>query len=492
MDSENVPDSEAAKVQVDSAPVITALRPHDNEQDREERAGLILAMLIAIALPALVLLAIFLPNSGALSLGADGDTTGTGLDRVDIAEQSGNDDVVQTTGINTEVAGATEEVGDESDPDVDTETGSAETLEADEGRVEVLTPELSANDATNASTSAEDDGVSNNANASDTNGASTAQTPSAATSSDNADASANNSSDSRTNAGASRTTDDDDNTEDGGPTASRNDNNATTSPTVDDNDDDRANDDNDRQPTATPTTTTRPPATPTTQTTAAVAPASTAPTTTTTTTTTEAPRVEPVEFAQRIDIGAIGETSLRFRFSSAADSVYVVTIRSNGSTIKTQSGNAQAGVLVNETVTGLTAGTDYTVQVTLSGPPAATSPTVPFRTPGGQPPAPVVTPVTIGGVETVEVGATRFQVNYTSNICANGSFTIREQGGGVVGSNAGQAAGCTTRHLAVPGFWTPALKPNTTYVITLTVEANGQGQGAGNTASRSVTVTTSS
>ncbi|MGI9624171.1 MAG: hypothetical protein ACR2PK_15150, partial [Acidimicrobiales bacterium] len=73
----------------------------------------------------------------------------------------------------------------------------------------------------------------------------------------------------------------------------------------------------------------------------------------------------------------------------------------------------------------------------------------------------------------------------------NGSFVIREQGGAVVGSNAGQPDGCTTRHLGIPGFWTPKLKPNTTYVITVTVEANGQGKGNGNTATKNLTVTTS-
>jgi len=169
----------------------------------------------------------------------------------------------------------------------------------------------------------------------------------------------------------------------------------------------------------------------------------------------------------------------------------VVTVRSGATVISSKSGGAQANQLVNETVKGLTPGTDYTVQVTLNGPPSADSPRVAFRTSGGADPAPAEESVAVQGLRLVSTTATRFEVNYESNICANGSFVIREQGGGTVGSNSGQASGCTTRHLAIPGFWTPTLTPNTTYVITVTVEANGAGKGNGNTASQSLTVTTS-
>ena len=116
---------------------------------------------------------------------------------------------------------------------------------------------------------------------------------------------------------------------------------------------------------------------------------------------------------------------------------------------------------------------------------------VAFRTSGAIA-NPVDQQVVLQNLRLESTEATRFQVNYESNICANGSFVIRDLAGAVVGSNSGQAAGCTNRHLAVPGFWTPALSPNTTYVITVTVEADGQGQGNGNTASQSLTVTTNS
>ena len=210
----------------------------------------------------------------------------------------------------------------------------------------------------------------------------------------------------------------------------------------------------------------------------------------TTTTTTTAPVVEPPEFSQRIDVGRIGDTSLAMRFETTASTDYTLIVRSNGAVVETVTGFAVGNQLENVTINGLTPGTDYTVQAVLDTTPSVSSPTVPFRTSGGAP-EPAVEAVTLLNARVVDLQATRFEVNYESNICANGSFVIREQGGPQVGSNAGQAAGCTTRHLAVPGFWTAALKPNTTYVITITVEANGAGQGGGNTATTSLTVTTS-
>lgn len=242
-------------------------------------------------------------------------------------------------------------------------------------------------------------------------------------------------------------------------------------------------------PVITPTTAVTAP-TPTTAVVAAP-PATQAPAPQTTPPTT-ALEVEPAEFAQRIDIGRIGETSLALRFESTETTDYTVFVRTGGAVAATVRGVAVGGLLENVTVNGLASGTDYTVQAVLAGPPTATSPAVAFRTSGGGTPEPAVQAVSLVNPRVVDVQSTRFEVNYESNICANGSFVIREQGGAVVGSNAGQAAGCTTRHLSVPGFWTPALKPNTTYVITITVEANGAGQGGGNTATRSLTVTTAS
>ena len=228
-------------------------------------------------------------------------------------------------------------------------------------------------------------------------------------------------------------------------------------------------------------------ASPSTTPTTAAAPATTS--TTSTTTTTTLPDAEPAEFSQRIDVGRIGDTTLAMRFMTSSDSRYTVIVRTDGTLVKSKSGEAVGGRLVNELVTGLTPGTDYTVHVVLAGSPPVVSRTVTFRTSGGEP-EPATDTIELLNPRVVDLQSTRFELNYESNICANGSFVIREQGGAVVGRNSGQAAGCTTRHLAIPGYWTAALQPNTTYVITVTVEANGAGQGNGNTASTSVTVTT--
>lgn len=222
-------------------------------------------------------------------------------------------------------------------------------------------------------------------------------------------------------------------------------------------------------------------------------PTTTPPTTTTTstTTTTAAPEREPAEFSERIDIGRIGQTSLALRFTTTESTNYTLVLRSGGRIVRSTPGFAVGGQQENVVLSNLTPGTDYTVQTVLDGPPTVASPEVPFRTSGGDP-EPAAEQVQLLNARVVERDSTRFQVNYESNICANGSFVIAEQGGAVVGSNSGQAQGCTTRHLAIPGFWTPALRPNTTYVITITVEANGAGQGQGNTATRTLTVTTAS
>ena len=246
----------------------------------------------------------------------------------------------------------------------------------------------------------------------------------------------------------------------------------------------------------TTTTTTEAPSTSTTTTAAPTTTTTAAPTTTTTTaaptttTTTAAPISPlPLEFEARIDIADIGENSVSFRFTTSADSDYVVTIRSGGTVAATQGGSASGGVLENVTISGLTAGTDYTVQVTIAGDVPVSSAQVPFRTAGGDPEG-SEQQVAIENLRLVTVDSTRFEVHYETNICANGSFVIRQLDGPVVGSNAGQPDGCTTRHLGIPGFWTPALSPNTIYVVTFTAEANGQGQGGGNVTSEDFIVTT--
>jgi hypothetical protein len=91
---------------------------------------------------------------------------------------------------------------------------------------------------------------------------------------------------------------------------------------------------------------------------------------------------EPAAFARRVDLGRIDESTLQFRFTSVRDTAYVVTVRAGSTTVSSFSGRASAGVLVNESVTGLAPGTDHTLEVTLNGPPPASSPQVAFRTTG--------------------------------------------------------------------------------------------------------------
>lgn len=195
-------------------------------------------------------------------------------------------------------------------------------------------------------------------------------------------------------------------------------------------------------------------------------------------------------FQRRVEIGQLGDNFVRFRFTSASTTPYRVVVFGNGRVAATGNGTAIGGELVNESVNGLTPGTDYTVQVILSGPPAFTSPAVAFRTAGGNP-VTIVDTVEVLDLRAVAVEESRFELNYESNVCANGSFVIRDRSGNVVGSNSGQETGCTTRHLAIPGFWTPRLQPGTTYTVTVTVEAGGAGRGDGNVASATIMVTTS-
>lgn len=210
---------------------------------------------------------------------------------------------------------------------------------------------------------------------------------------------------------------------------------------------------------------------------------------TTRTITVAAPAPSPSpEFVGSIEIGDIGTTFVRYRFTSDTTVSYTAVVKSGGTTVATSSGTASANQLVSVTANGLSAGNDYTIQVTLSGSPSTTA-TASVRTPGGTTTT-TATAVQLLNLRVTDLQSTRVQLNYESNVCANGSFVISESGVGQVGSNSGQADGCGTNHLAIPGFWTTALKPNTTYTITVTVEANGRGNGNGNTASKSLTFTT--
>ncbi len=180
---------------------------------------------------------------------------------------------------------------------------------------------------------------------------------------------------------------------------------------------------------------------------------------------------------------------MRYRFTAETTTAYAAVVRDQDGIVATTTGTAVGGEEVSKSANGLTPGTDYTVRVTLLGPPEATSVAVPFRTSGGTP-DPAEEPVEILDVEIGEVDETQFVVTYRTNICANGSFVVRRLGGPVVGRNGGQADGCTTRHLAIPGFWTPELEPGVTYLLTISAEADGQGRGKGNVATTSIVVTT--
>lgn len=375
-----------------------------------ERAGVYLAALAALAVPSLIVLALFLPALSPSSTSsppppsraapADPTPGGSGLDRIELQSV---DETVDDPGVTADVAGAGLARGD-----VTIEIGEAVGIIADvdpttDGDVQIAGPTQSAN--TTPPTTA-----------------SSAPTT--------------------TTAGPAPTT-------------------------------------------TAPTTTTAGP-----DTTAPTTSSTTPPTTSATTTTTTTVPTEPADFAQRVDIGRIGEATVQFRFAASDDSTYQTAVRRGDDVVARTSGRARAGVVVNETVGGLDPGTPYTVEVILSGPPPASSPRITFRTSGDGPDVGDTEPVELLGLRLVDVGHTRFEVNYESNICANGSFVIREAGGSIVGRNDGQAAGCTTRHLAIPGFWTAPLEPDTTYVITVQVEANGAGRGNGNVATRSLTVTT--
>ena len=220
------------------------------------------------------------------------------------------------------------------------------------------------------------------------------------------------------------------------------------------------------------------------------------PTITTTTATTAAPTTstsvppgDPVAFVQRVDIGELGDTFVRYRFAVDRTSAYTAVLQRDGVVESSTVGTATAGEQVNARFDGLVPGTDYSVKVILDGPPESASVAVAFRT-SGVTLAEVITPVEVLDLRIASLGATRVELHYDSNVCANGSFTIVDDAGTLIGSNQGQAVGCTTRHLAIPGFWTPALEPGASYTITVQLEANGQGRGEGNTATASLTFTT--
>lgn len=206
--------------------------------------------------------------------------------------------------------------------------------------------------------------------------------------------------------------------------------------------------------------------------------------------------VLPPELLTDIEFAQIGETFVRFRVQSSAETAFTAVVTRDGETVATEEGLLDADEVRVARVEGLEPGTVYSVQATLIGPPAVESSVALFRTPGSTP-DPAVDALTdqveIEGLQVSRLAHDQIQFDYSSNVCANGSFIIVEQATGEeVGRNNGLPDGCVSRHLGVPGLWTPPLTPETTYVILVSLEANGANRGrpTGNTATESLVVTT--
>ena len=243
---------------------------------------------------------------------------------------------------------------------------------------------------------------------------------------------------------------------------------------------------------------------------------STAPTTTTTTTTTvpattppstidvtvdeeasDEPEVAlPPELTTDVEIAQLGETFVRYRIRSSEPTAYTAEVQLDGEVVSTDSGVLAADETKTVRVDGLEPGTVYTANATLTGPPAVQSSDVVFRTLGAvEDPAQdeLTDQVEMINLRVTDLQHNQFQFDYLSNVCANGTFLITDQESGeVVGSNNGHPNGCVAKHLGVPGLWTPPLTPETTYVVLVTLEANGdfRGRQYGNTTTESLVVTT--
>ena len=201
------------------------------------------------------------------------------------------------------------------------------------------------------------------------------------------------------------------------------------------------------------------------------------------------PAPPAIDVSQRVTSRNIGDTFLRFSFGPDVASGYTATVSSGGAVVTTLTGEAQAGQEIDEMVEDLQPGTDYLIAVSLTGETDIELSPVVVRTSGEQPEL-ASERVSLSEVEVVDARQDRIQLNFYSNICANASFEIRSLDGAVVGTNAGLDSGCSTSHHAVPGFWTDALEPSTTYEIELQVEADGAGLGGDNIATETLTITT--
>lgn len=201
-------------------------------------------------------------------------------------------------------------------------------------------------------------------------------------------------------------------------------------------------------------------------------------------------------FATDIEVGQLGETFLRFRFKSSESTSYTTVVKRDGDVVSTQEGSVKAGQVEAERIDGLEPGTLYTAQITLIGPPTVQSYELLFRTDGdeGDP----VTDALTEKVEFIDLKMTsakfdRIQFDYKSNVCANASFVVIEEATGEeVGRNDGHPNGCTDKHLAIPGQWTARLQPETSYVVLISLEANGfkRGRQYGNAVTETMVITT--
>lgn len=182
-----------------------------------------------------------------------------------------------------------------------------------------------------------------------------------------------------------------------------------------------------------------------------------------------------------MEVAQIGDDFIRFRIASSGDTAFTSVIRQNDEIIITQEGLLNAGETLTERIEGLEPGELYTVQSTLVGPPSVTSLEVLFRTNGDipDPAEDAATPqVNITSLEITDVGPTHFQFDYFLDQCANGNFlVVNQETGEEVGRNMGGPESCVDRSLGVPGVWTPPLEPETTYVVTVSAEANGRNRG---------------
>ena len=239
----------------------------------------------------------------------------------------------------------------------------------------------------------------------------------------------------------------------------------------------------------------------TTTTTVSEEPAGTAPPSTIAADVAEEPDEDDVvlapELTMDVEVAQLGEQFIRYRFRSSEPTAYTAVVKQlDGEVVSTQEGVLASGEVKTERVEGLEPGTVYIAQATLLGPPAVQSSDVVFRTIGSvaDPELDSATePVEMINLRVTDLQHDRFQFDYLSNVCANGTFIILEQESGEeVGRNNGHPNGCVAKHLGVPGLWTPPLTPDTTYVVLVTLEANGElrGRPYGNTVTESLVVET--